>query len=185
MYWDRVLACAARGDDAALLQLVDACAQALVEGRVPPSAHEPYGRHVLHATPRGEVMLATWHAGERCAPHDHGASRGRVVVLDGAFRETVFGWTGEELVACADRAIAAGAVLTVEQGLVHAMGCDASGATLHVYTPRVEAMRVHDRDARETFVVAEACGAWVPRDPALVVRRWSWDEAVPPTARSA
>lgn len=108
-----------------------------------------------------------------------------MVVLEGSFTETAFGWRGDELAARGERAIAAGAVLRVEQGLVHAMRCGSPGATLHVYTPRVDAMRVHDLDARETFVVAESCGAWVPRDPALVVRRWSWDEAVPPTARSA
>ncbi|HEY1696486.1 MAG TPA: hypothetical protein VGG39_30200 [Polyangiaceae bacterium] len=184
-YWDRVLACAARADDAALLQLVDACAHALAGARVPPCDGEPYGRTILHATPRGEVMLATWRAGRRCAPHDHGASRGRVVVLEGAFTETVFGWAGEALERRAALAASAGAVLGVEEGLVHAMRCDAPGATLHVYVPRVDAMRVHDLEARETIVVAESCGAWVPRDPSLVVRRWSWDESVPPTARSA
>ena len=36
----------------------------------------PYSRRVLHADGRIEVMVARWHPGERCAPHDHGGSQG-------------------------------------------------------------------------------------------------------------
>src|SRR5688500_6686312 len=57
---------------------------------VVPRAGEPYARTVLHRDARGEVMLATWSEGQACAPHDHGASSGAVLVLEGTFVETSY-----------------------------------------------------------------------------------------------
>jgi hypothetical protein len=58
------------------------------------------------------------------------------------------------------------------------------GLTLHVYVPGVHAMRVYDRASRATLEVADGCGAWVPADHSLIVRRWPWvrpDDAAPAT----
>jgi hypothetical protein len=35
-------------------------------------------------------------------------------------------------------------------------------------------MRVFDRRRRETLVVSEKCGAWIPRDDSLVLSRARW-----------
>lgn len=172
--WGTVLACAEQGDRGGLRRFAAEHAGALADERVEPTAGAPYGRRPLHSSARGEVLLASWSSGAACAPHDHGEARGYVVVVEGSFVETALAWATGDLVEGGRRAASRGEVLDVERGAVHAMRAEERGMTLHVYVPRVEGMHVYDLARRETLVVTERCGAWVPPDASLVVRRWSW-----------
>ena len=49
-----------------------------------------------------------------------------------------------------------------------------AGVGLHFYLPAITGMRVYDCDRRETLIVGDDCGAWVPADPALVIARTAW-----------
>jgi hypothetical protein len=137
--------------------------------------HEPYGRVLLHRDQRGEVMLAGWQAGRRCAPHDHDDARGIVVVASGAFTETRYRHRAGSLTAVGTSTASVGDVLAVTSGLIHDLHCNAAGATLHVYVPAIERMRVYDVVTRTTLIVAEDCGAWLPRDAKHVIDTETWD----------
>ncbi|HEX3345090.1 MAG TPA: cysteine dioxygenase family protein [Polyangiaceae bacterium] len=178
--WGDALACVTRRDAAALARLAMGWAGEGRAARPMPRVGQPYGRRVLFTSPEGEVMLASWRRGARCAPHDHGEARGLVLVLDGVFTEGVYEATADGGIrAGSSRVVAAGDTLAVGHGLVHDMRAHGGGATLHVYVPGVHAMRVYDRDARATLLVAGGCGAWVPDEPSHVLRRWDWESAAP------
>jgi quercetin dioxygenase-like cupin family protein len=180
--WDAAFACVRRGDGAALAQLALAHADEARAARPMPRAGQPYGRRILCADAEGEVMLASWRRGASCAPHDHGEARGIVIVLAGAFTERVYAASPAGLRTLSSQTVSPGDALTVEHGLVHDMQAHGDGMTLHVYVPGVHAMRVYDRDARATLLVAGDCGAWVPDEPSQVLRRWPWDPHPAPHA---
>jgi quercetin dioxygenase-like cupin family protein len=142
-----------------------------------PRVGQPYGRRVLLSNGEGEVMLASWRRGATCAPHDHGEARGLVIVIDGSFTEGVYAASTGGLRTVSSRTVSPGDALRVEEGLVHDMRAHGDGMTLHVYVPGIHTMRVYDRDARATLLVAGDCGAWVPDEPSQVLRRWAWDAA--------
>jgi hypothetical protein len=147
-----------------------------------PRVGHPYGRRVLLEDADGEVMLASWRRGASCAPHDHGDARGIVIVLEGCFTEAVYAVSPAGLRPVSSRTVSPGDALAVDHGLVHDMRAHGDGMTLHVYVPGVHAMRVYDREARATLLVAGDCGAWVPDEPSQVLRRWSWDPHPAPHA---
>ncbi len=176
--WDAALACVKREDAAGLVALALSHADEARAARPMPRAGQPYGRRVLLANAEGEVMLASWRRGASCAPHDHGEARGIVVVLDGGFTEGVYAApSGGGIRGVASRTVSAGDAIAVDRGLVHDMRAHGDGMTLHVYVPGVHAMRVYDREARATLLVAGDCGAWVPDEPSQVLRRWPWESA--------
>src|SRR5262245_33605019 len=78
-----------------------------------PPTERPYGRRLLHRTPLGEVMLATWPFGGHALPHDHGDANGFVVVLRGLFVERAYGFGQRELFMVARRALSAGDLMAV------------------------------------------------------------------------
>jgi hypothetical protein len=51
------------------------------------------------------------------------------------------------------------------------------GVSLHVYVPSITAMAVFDRERRETLVLDDDCGAWIPEDPKLIRGRTAWPVA--------
>jgi len=176
--WDTALACVKREDAAGLVALALSRADEARAARPMPRAGQPYGRRVLLATAEGEVMLASWRRGASCAPHDHGEARGVVVVLEGGFTEEVYAASsGGGIRGVSSRTVSAGDAIAVGRGLVHDMRAHGDGMTLHVYVPGVHAMRVYDREARATLLVAGDCGAWVPGDPSQVLGRWRWESA--------
>lgn len=145
--------------------------------RAPPEAGEPYGRRALHRDGTGEVMLAGWGTDAACAPHDHAGGEGLVHVLDGAFTETDWVWRDGSLAPGASRRWCAGESMPVMPGGIHSMVAHGAGTTLHLYCPAVSGMRVFDLVRRQTLTVGEDCGAWVPRDEALVLARVDWPSA--------
>ena len=153
---------------------------------LPDHAH-PYGRRVLLADPRLEVMVATWTPGVTCAPHDHGGSVGGVRVLRGRSRHRIYTIEDGELVLCREHVAAPGEVLSFGANLIHSMASedpDTPLMTLHFYTGAIEMMLVYTDS--ETLVVDGSCGAWVPEDPADIRRRVSGvlsrDDLVSPQA---
>jgi quercetin dioxygenase-like cupin family protein len=173
--WDAALACVKREDAGGVAQLALEHAGEARAARPMPRVGQPYGRRVLLANAEGEVMLASWRRGASCAPHDHGEARGIVVVLDGCFTEVAYAVSARGLRAVSSRTVSPGDALAVDHGMVHDMRAHGDGMTLHVYVPGVHAMRVYDRAARATLLVAGDCGAWVPDEPSQVLQRWSWD----------
>ncbi len=148
----------------------------LLRLRAPPGPGEPYGRLPLHRDAEGEVMLAGWTAAE-CAPHDHAGGEGLVCILDGAFTETEWLWRDGGLERGACRRWSAGDAIPVAPGTIHSMIAHDAGTTLHLYRPAISGMRVFDPARRETLLVRDDCGAWVPRDEGLVLSRTSWPAA--------
>lgn len=133
----------------------------------------PYGRGVLVSDAGLEVMLATWTPGATCAPHDHGGAEGAVRVVAGRCVHRIYAPRGDALDLVEEREHGPGDVLVADKDLVHAMQ-DRDPAdpliTLHVYLPGISDMVVYDVPGRRTLVVDGGCGAWVPDDPALVLR---------------
>lgn len=146
----------------------------------------PYQRRPLAAVdPVGgdggsETLAMIWRDGATCAPHDHGAAAGAIHVISGEVVERRYAFRDGALVVVAEAAARAPAVLTIEAGVIHDMravgSADARGGTLtvHHYSPRIHAMRVYDLGRRETLIVADDCGAWIPEDPAQVIERLPW-----------
>ena len=145
--------------------------------RAGPEPGEPYGRRALHRDETGEVMLAGWGADAECAPHDHAGGVGVVRVLDGAFTETAWVWRDGILARGATRRWRAGESIPVAAGGIHSMVAHGAGTTLHLYRPAISGMRVFDPARRQTLSVRDDCGAWVPRDEALVLARVDWETA--------
>jgi predicted metal-dependent enzyme (double-stranded beta helix superfamily) len=139
-----------------------------------PLGDDPYGRRALYSASNGEVMLMSWRAGGTSAPHDHGASRGYVVLLEGRFAETFWGFGPDGLAATPERYLTAPAVVPVTPGSIHSMSSIDRGLSLHIYTPSIERMRVYDHQARRTLVVTDDCGAWIPRDERFIMDVDQW-----------
>jgi cysteine dioxygenase len=147
----------------------------LLAASVPPAPGEPYGRQPLHRDDaRGEVLLVSWREDTFCAPHDHGDASGVVALLRGTFVERAWRWRDGALDVAGERRHVAPTLLRVGAGGVHDMKATGRGLGVHFYVPAITAMRVFDRERRETLVVADDCGAWVPREASLVLSRARW-----------
>ncbi|CAN5744516.1 hypothetical protein BH10ACT1_BH10ACT1_20830 [soil metagenome] len=133
-----------------------------VVGAAEPAADVPYSRRVLHGDAEVEVMVARWHPGARCAPHDHGGSSGFVVALEGSFDEERYRWSGGGLVPSEHLAHPAGEAFAFDPEVVHAMAAGASGLSLHVYAPAPTHMHVYDLEAAEVLDLVGDFGAWIP-----------------------
>ena len=147
-----------------------------------PGPGEPYGRQLLVADAHQETLVMTWRPGATCAPHDHGeTSSGTIHVLHGTFIERRFVLKGGALEPLSETRVSAPALLSIPAGVIHDMQLapgdsqhDAFGLTVHVYRPRIEHMRVYDTAARETLIVVDDQGAWVPTDEARIIAREPW-----------
>jgi cysteine dioxygenase len=134
-----------------------------------PDPSRPYGRRVLLADPRLEVMVATWTPQTPCAPHDHGGSVGGVRVLRGRSRHRIYTVEDGALVLRREHTAQPGEVLAFGPNLIHSMtSIDPTEPlmTLHFYTDAIEEMVIYAEG--DTLVVDGGCGAWVPADPALI-----------------
>jgi hypothetical protein len=108
-------------------------------------------------------MLASWARRVPCAPHDHGGSAGVVVIVAGRFEERRYTFDGERLTRSAWVVREEGSAIVVPATLIHDMeSLEARGATLHLYAPRPEPMRLYDQERRETVIAGEGEGAWLP-----------------------
>ena len=173
-FFREILALATAGHMAALVRLVHQRGAWLATRAPAPQPSEPYGRLTLYRDQRGEIMLAGWQAGSRCAPHDHGDARGIVVVVGGKFNEMRYRHNERGLVKSGHSSGISGSALPISVGLIHDMRCEAAGATLHVYLPAIQQMRVYDERARSTWIVNEDAGAWIPRDRQHVIATEAW-----------
>lgn len=136
-------------------------------------ARTPYVRDVLYDGARGEAMLATWRGEWACAPHDHGAARGAVLVVRGRFRERRYRFDGHELERENTRWAQAGDVVYVEAGAIHDMeSADDAGVTLHLYAPVPGPTRLYDAARRETIIASPGAGAWLPAVAAHAIVPW-------------
>jgi hypothetical protein len=97
-----------------------------------------------------------------------------VLVLAGTFTETDWLWRDESLARGASRRWETGDAIPVAVGGIHSMRAHDGGTTLHLYRPAIAGMRVFDPAREETLAVRDDCGAWVPRDEALIVSRTAW-----------
>jgi len=174
--WDRWLDACATGPGS-LQRLLDSTpllARALCATAAWPSDGEPYGRRPLHRGPGGEVLLVRWREETFCAPHDHGSAHAMVALLRGRFVERRWRWAADGLAPDAERTFDAPAIMTASESDIHSMKAAGDGVGLHFYVPAITGMRVYDCDRRETLIVGDDCGAWVPADPALIVDRTGW-----------
>ena len=139
-----------------------------------PDPETPYSRVVLSGTPECEIMQARWAPERVCAPHDHGASAGWVFYFEQEFEEYAYKWRDGELVRHATHRHLPGRYTQVVKNEIHSCKTIGSGLSLHIYFPRIEKMRVYDVEGRRTLVVADNCGAWIPRQPEQLVKDTPW-----------
>lgn len=146
---------------------------ALPEPEPLPLAH-PYERHLVSADDDHEILVMTWRIGGLCAPHDHGAAGGRVHLISGTLVERRYRFDGADLSVASEVSFEAPALLDIAPGVIHDMRATPGTVTVHVYRPRVLGMRIYNREARETLVVSDDCGAWIPHDPNDIQDRIGW-----------
>lgn len=136
-----------------------------------PEGSEPYSRRLLHSSAAGEIMVANWRRDSACAPHDHGESYGAVLVLAGEFHEQAYLLgRGLEAVGAECRAGELDC-LPVVPGEIHRMRSPIGGITLHFYAPAIQGMNVYDEANGFIYTVDDSCGAWIPGDERLILKR--------------
>lgn len=141
-----------------------------------PYPREPYGRIPQHRDQNGEVILIHWRPQVYCAPHDHGDSYGYVLLARGKFVERLWRHTARGLRYLRTQIHQAPAVITVPAYSIHDMKCLEDGVGIHFYLPGIHGMRVYDTKNRQTLVVGDNCGAWIPQNQRLILKRISWDK---------
>lgn len=135
-----------------------------------PQDGTPYSRKILYNGPEGEAMIAHWPAGKVCSPHDHGDARGVVTILKGGFLEQAYRISEDSLKkAGPEHRYSLSDVLPVMPQMIHSMRAETEGVTLHLYAPPIREMKVYDQHT--VYTVSDNCGAWVPSDPSLILRR--------------
>jgi hypothetical protein len=139
-----------------------------------PQPGEPYGRTCLFRDASGEILLLRWREGQFCAPHDHGHAAGFLQLVRGRFTERIWEMRDGELQERSRRRLSAPALVRIDPGDIHDMQATGDGVGVHFYVPPITGMKVFDRVRRESLVVSEDCGAWIPADPKLVQSRCAW-----------
>lgn len=135
---------------------------------------QPYERMPIVADEAHEILVMTWRNGGLCAPHDHGAAGGRVHVISGSLLERRYTFDGRSLVVVSEQRFDAPAVIEMAPEVIHDMRASSGTVTVHHYTPKVEGMRVYDAERRETLLVSDDCGAWIPSNADDIRARESW-----------
>jgi len=181
--WPDLLAACRGGSIEAHLRGSPLPLASLLAAAPPPGEGEPYGRLPIFRDAVGEVLLVGWREETFCAPHDHGEAGGFVCLLRGRLVERHWRWRDGELAAVgevgelkstAEREHFAPALIPVGPRAVHDMKASGAAVGVHFYFPPIAGMKVFDRGRRETLVVSEDCGAWIPRDDSLVLSRLLW-----------
>lgn len=134
---------------------------------------EPYSRQLLEVDGHREVLILRWRPGVPCAPHDHGEAKGVIHLVEGELTERRFRWSARGLGLVSEVLHQAPALLTIEAGEIHDMVSATGAITVHRYSPRMGKMRIYDVQRRETLVVSEDCGAWIPLETEIQSRE-SW-----------
>ncbi len=107
-----------------------------------PDGHA-YGRNVVYADERMEAIVIHLPAGAATAVHDHGASIGCAVVVEGGMANEMYRLETDgkvRLDAASD--VAAGERMLSPAGVIHRMRNDGAGrmVSLHVYAPPLRGM---------------------------------------------
>jgi hypothetical protein len=145
-------------------------ATALAAAAPLPQDGTPYSRKIIYNGPEGEAMIAHWPAGKTCSPHDHGEARGVVTILLGDFLEQAYRISEDSLKKTGhEHRYVLGDVLPVMPQMIHSMRAESEGVTLHLYAPPIREMKVYDQHT--VYTVNDNCGAWVPSDSSLILRR--------------
>ncbi len=139
-----------------------------------PGPGEPYGRRAILRSETAEVLLVTWAEDHVCAPHDHGGARGTLYLYQGSFVERAYRFDGASLSTVAERRWNAPQIVEIDGPLIHDMRAIGGGLGVHVYEPGVKTMRVYDMHRRETLIVNEDAGAWIPSDERVILDRTRW-----------
>jgi cysteine dioxygenase len=135
----------------------------------------PYSRKIIYNGVLGDVMVAHWPAGAHCKPHDHGGAHGLVTVLQGEFFEQPYR-AGKNFSALGkEQRFALGDIEAVIPTEIHSLRATGEGITLHLYSPPVRGMKVYDEEERIVYTVADNCGAWIPSEKSLILRRESFN----------
>lgn len=136
---------------------------------------EAYGRKVLFQSHDVEVMVALWSYQAMAAPHNHGASKGMIWFVQGNFSEQQYRFQNRSLIQHeAPQFYQENQVVTVDFNDIHSCCPETVGLSLHIYCPPIHKMKVWDLANKRTLTVADNCGAWVPRNPNLILSETAW-----------
>jgi cysteine dioxygenase len=149
--------------------------QLLKLGQKSKKNSEPYGRQILYKSPEIEVMLAQWSFKSAASPHNHGFSKGLIWFVKGDFNEQQFEFKQGGLSEVGAPAFFnEGQVATVVSSDIHSCCPVTEGISLHIYSPAIRNMKVWDVENKETLTVADECGAWVPQNTDMIIKRVKW-----------
>lgn len=173
-HWQSIRASAEQGQAQTLLAELASNLVELLALAEPPAASEPYGRRQIFHDQAGEILLMKWRENSYCAPHDHGDAHGFIFLLQGTFIERHYQLTTQGLKQKSERRFVSPTVLPVGAGAIHDMTASGDGFGLHIYLPPIRNMRVFNVQNRQTLVVSDQCGAWIPSDSSLIVECRDW-----------
>jgi hypothetical protein len=153
------------GADLARLGLPSPVDPAVVARRLAPALYWPEAAAVAQREwrrvarmPDFDAWLIAWPPGGQVALHDHGASAGAIMVIEGALTEAV-PWRDEDGQLClARRALHGGTTLGFAPGHVHDVTNESGlhALSLHVYSPALTFMTQYDMTA-DGLVAREVC----------------------------
>jgi hypothetical protein len=141
----------------------------LVQGLRGPGRLDAQGRHVLHRSAAGEVLLSSWSGRDSSAPHDHGSARGAMFVAEGTLLETWYRVERGVFRAFARREYGAGALVALDRDLIHGLAPVGPALTLHVSAAAASCMRVFEREPGT--LAPDDAGSWIPSDVRLITAR--------------
>lgn len=107
-------------------------------------------------------------------PHDHDEAQGFMVMIEGTFTERTYTFEQGVLEHKQTHTAQSPHVVHFGPSRIHDMTSPDGGLSLHVYRPCIARMRVFDPSTTRTLVVNDRCGAWVPRDPSMILSQTSW-----------
>jgi cysteine dioxygenase len=138
---------------------------------------EPYGRKILFSNESIEVMLAHWTYQAAASPHNHGQSGGLIWFVKGNFYEQHFRFLNSNLEKTDQKILyKENDVVQVDPSHIHSCQPEHSGLSLHIYSPPIHRMKVWDLKNKQTLIVADHCGAWIPADFSLILEKSNWHD---------
>lgn len=126
---------------------------------------KPYGRRLVFADDKVEVIVMNWAHESECLAHDHGDSFGWVHILKGRARHTLYKEIPGQLPEIREESFEdEGNMIFAPRKLIHQMGNPQSEplVTLHFYAPPIHGMEVFSAERMASSIVTDDCGAWWP-----------------------
>lgn len=138
------------------------------------SATLPYGRTLIKATDRYELIIGAWPRNGWCDPHDHGEAIGVVHGYSGEIEHFRYEMNGASLCLVEQSRLHKGATARLDHRMIHSLqnvSSDEPYVGLHLYAPPTSNVRVFDVRNGDVYYVTDESAALIPRDERFIVRK--------------